>query len=150
MSIKLWDNYNGDHSLNAPSDFGSLLEISGQEGHLISQLYFDSTWNGSRILYRSAFYDQHTWESWRYLLDSKSDVETSGNLKIGGIGTNYISGNLGIGVSNPSNDQGWGRVLDVAGIHHSKILATSENTLYKVGIFAHNEGWVWWGWICGY
>ena len=104
MSIKLWDNYNGANStFNAPSDFGSLLEISGKEGHLISQLYFDSTWNGARILYRSAFYGQESWESWRYILDSRSDVVSSGNLKITGNGSSYVSGNLGIGTTNPQN-----------------------------------------------
>lgn len=92
MSIKLWDNYEG---LNAPSTWGSLLEISGKSEHLVSQLYFDNTWNGARILYRSAFYGQNTWESWRYILDSKSNVESSGNLLIGG------TGNSGIGTNTP-------------------------------------------------
>lgn len=100
MSVKLWDNYNG---AGAPTNFGSLLEISGQAGHLVSQLYFDNTWNGSRILYRSAFYAQDTWESWRYLLDSKSDVESSGNLRIAGNGISYVSGNFGIATNNPQN-----------------------------------------------
>ena len=136
MSLKLWDNYQG---LNAPSQFGSLLEINGREGHLVSQLYFDNTWDGGRILYRSAFYAQDTWESWRYLLDSKNDVKSSRNLKIDGAG--FVLGDLGIGTTTPSNEQGWNKVLDVAGYHHSKILATSENALYKVGIFSHNENW---------
>ncbi|MFQ6603190.1 hypothetical protein [Flavobacterium sp. C3NV] len=139
MSVKLWDNYNG---IGAPTNYGSLLEISGKYSHLVSQLYFDNTWNGARILYRSAFYGQDTWESWRYLLDSKSDVESSGNLRINGAGNNYIAGNLGIGIANPSNDQGWSRVLDVAGVNHSKILATSANSVYKVGVFSHSS---WYG-----
>ncbi|KAF2080442.1 hypothetical protein [Flavobacterium sharifuzzamanii] len=134
MSIRLWDNY---HGLNAPSEFGSLLEIHGKESHLVSQLYFDNTWDGGRILYRSAFYDQYTWESWRYLLDSKNDVKSSGNLKIDGAG--FVLGDLGVGVSNPSNVQGWGRVLDVSGVHNSKILATSLNSSYRVGIFSHSS-----------
>jgi hypothetical protein len=37
------------------------------------------------------------------VLDSKSDVESSGNLKITGSGNHYIaSGNVGIGTTNPS------------------------------------------------
>ena len=101
MSIKLWDNYLG---ANAPSQFGSLLEINGRESHLTSQLYFDNTWNGSRILYRSSFYAMNNWESWRYLLDSKSDVESSGNLKIQGNSNSYIlNGNVGIGTTNPTS-----------------------------------------------
>ncbi|WP_160111876.1 tail fiber protein [Aquimarina sp. AU58] len=62
--------------------------------------------------------------------------------------TNYASkmtiltnGNVGIGTQNPSNAQGWNRVLDVAGSQHSKILATSVNEKYKTGIFSHNESW---------
>lgn len=70
---------------------------------MISQLYFDNTWNGARIFYRSAFYDQNNWESWRYLLDSKNDVVSSGNLKIAGNGSSYVFGNLGIGTTNPQN-----------------------------------------------
>jgi len=101
MSIKLWDNYGGT---NAPTTYGSLLEISGKAGHLVSQLYFNSTWESGRIQYRSAFYDQNTWETWRYILDSKSDVESSGNLKIQGFNSSYIlNGNLGIGTANPNS-----------------------------------------------
>lgn len=51
------------------------------------------------------------------------------------------NGNVGIGTENPSNLQGWGKVLDVAGVHHAKILATSENSDYRIGIFAHNSEW---------
>ena len=40
MSIKLWDNYNG---VGAPTNYGSLLEVSGKVSHLVSQLYFDNT-----------------------------------------------------------------------------------------------------------
>jgi len=112
MSLKLWDNYGGSGS---PSNYGSLLEIYGKSAHLISQLYFDNTWNGSRILYRTSFYGQTTWESWRYLLDSKSDVESVGNLKIAGTSNSYIlNGNVGIGTTNPKNK------LDVNGTIHSK------------------------------
>ncbi|MFQ6601785.1 hypothetical protein [Flavobacterium sp. C3NV] len=92
MSIKLWDNYEG---ANAPSQWGTLLEINGKESHLDSQLYFTGSWDNGRILYRSAFYGQTAWQDWRYVLDSKNDVESSGNLKING------TGNSGIGTSNP-------------------------------------------------
>ena len=127
MSIRLWDNYNGT---DAPSEWGSLLEINGRGGHLDSQLYFDNTWNGGRILYRSAFYQQNTWESWRYLLDSKSDVESSGNLKIGGSGTSYILGNVGIGIAQPNNST----LLDVNG----KVMVRSN--LYVNDIMGGNGG----------
>ncbi|MCC9073590.1 tail fiber protein [Flavobacterium sp. F-65] len=99
MSIKLWDNYN---STVAPSQYGSLLEINGRVGHLVSQLYFSGNWDNGRVQYRSSFYGQPNWQDWRYLLDSKNDIETSGNLKINGNGNSYIlNGNLGIGIPNP-------------------------------------------------
>jgi hypothetical protein len=92
----MWDNYGG---VNAPSTYGTLLEMYGKVGHLVSQLYFQSTWEGGKIMYRSAFYNQNTWAEWRNLLDSKSDVESSGILKITGTSNSYISGSLGIGTS---------------------------------------------------
>lgn len=61
------------------------------------------------------------------------------------LNTRYMTflpnGNVGIGTETPSNLQGWGKVLDVAGANHSKILATSENSAYRVGIFSHNAEW---------
>ncbi|WP_264535495.1 tail fiber protein [Flavobacterium sp. N1736] len=76
------------------------------------------------------------------LLDNSMsfNVVSSAGVDKQAIGIN-TEGNVGIGTTNPSNIQGWSRVLDVAGIHDSKILATSENASYKVGIFSHNENW---------
>ncbi|OHT44973.1 autotransporter outer membrane beta-barrel domain-containing protein [Flavobacterium tructae] len=51
----------------------------------------------------------------------------------------FFTGNVGIGTSNPSNVQGWSRVLDVAGADNSKILATVDNSTYKTGIFSHSS-----------
>jgi len=136
MSLKLWDNYGGT---NAPSTYGSLLEIYGKYAHLVSQLYFNNNWQGGQILYRSAFYNENSWGEWRTLLDSKSDVESSGNLKISGTSNNYILSNLGIGTANPSNVQRWERVLDVYGLDNSKIIATSSNSSSRVGIFSHTS-----------
>ncbi|UUF15366.1 MULTISPECIES: hypothetical protein [Flavobacterium] len=100
MSLKLWDNYGG---AGAPSTYGSLLEIYGKYAHSISQLYFKSTWEGDKMMFRSAFYNQNSWGEWRTLLDSKSDIESSGSLKIKGLGNSYITtGNFGIGTATPS------------------------------------------------
>lgn len=109
MSLKLWDNYGGT---NAPSTYGTLMEIYGKSAHLVSQVYFQSTWEGGRMMYRSAFYNQTAWSDWRKLLDSKSDVESSGSLKITGTANNYImNGNLGIGTTTPNSLT----ILDVNG-----------------------------------
>jgi hypothetical protein len=121
MSIKLWNNYVGASS---PSNYGSLLEINGMAGHLVSQMYFKSSWEGGQILYRSAFYNQTAWNEWRTLLDSKSDVDSDGLLKIKGVGNNYITGNVGIGTISPEAK------LDVNGTIQSN---GGANQLYGFG-----------------
>jgi hypothetical protein len=49
------------------------------------------------------------------------------------------NGNVGIGTSNPSNDQGWNKVLDVAGSGHAKVLVTADNSNFKTGVFSHSS-----------
>lgn len=102
MSVRLWDNYNG---ANSPSLYGSLLEINGRVNHLVSQLYFVGTGaDNDRIKYRTAFYGQNAWTEWRYLLDSKNDIESTGSLKILGNGNSFIlNGNFGLGTSQPTS-----------------------------------------------
>lgn len=51
------------------------------------------------------------------------------------------SGNVGIGTNSPSNIQGWGRVLDVNGSNHSKILTTTTNEGIRMGMYSHVTGW---------
>jgi hypothetical protein len=98
MSIKLWDNYNN----GGPTSYGTVFEIYGLGGHQTSQLYFGG-WDNSKIRYREAFYGQNTWNDWITMLDSKNDVESTGNLKITGNTNSYIlTGNVGIGTANPS------------------------------------------------
>lgn len=54
-----------------------------------------------------------------------------------GIGSS-LSSNVGIGTNSPSNSQGYNKVLDVRGTS-SKILVTTTNETYKVGLFAHTS-----------
>ena len=99
MSIKLLDNYNN----GGPTTYGTVLEIYGKYAHQTSQLYFGG-WDSSKIRYREAFYNQNTWNEWVTILDSKNDVQSSGNLKITGNTISYIlNGNLGIGTINPTS-----------------------------------------------
>ncbi|HMJ67783.1 MAG TPA: hypothetical protein VK508_02745 [Cyclobacteriaceae bacterium] len=65
-------------------------------------------------------------------------INTIGNMQIAG--AFYTGGNIGIGTTSISNPQGWGRVLEVSGTAHSKILATNSDAAYSVGLFSHS-GW---------
>jgi hypothetical protein len=51
-------------------------------------------------------------------------------------------GNVAIGTPTPSNQQGWGRVLDVNGPAHSKIIATAKGDDYITGMYSHQS---WYG-----
>ncbi|UTN05113.1 hypothetical protein L0669_04220 [Flavobacterium bizetiae] len=109
---------------------GSLISYGGFTNNYDTQISSDYWRN--RISFRTRNGDANFWNPW-------IELATKGANDF--IGNQSIEGNLGIGTTDPSNIQGWSRVLDVAGIHDSKILATSENALYKVGIFSHNTNW---------
>lgn len=49
------------------------------------------------------------------------------------------TGSVGIGVSNPSNDQGWGRVMEIKHNDHSKILVSAEINSVRLGLYAHSN-----------
>jgi len=51
----------------------------------------------------------------------------------------FVSGNVGIGTTSPSNAQGWNRVLDVNGAAHAKLLVTENTAGVKTGIFSHSN-----------
>ena len=110
MSLKLFDDY---HTYRpggvAPgnNNYGTLLAIYGRSSHWEHNLYFGAN---KKIYYRSSTWSGGTAEDgttggfheWRTILDSKSDIETSGLLKLTGSGNHYISnGNVGIGTTNP-------------------------------------------------
>ncbi|KDN54711.1 tail fiber protein [Flavobacterium seoulense] len=107
---------------NSPTNFNSAQDIS-----------WDFSAAGSAVIrsYRGGSWDTYL----QFLTNNFPGNVPEVRLHING------DGNVGIGTTNPSNLQGWSRVLDVSGIHDSKILATSENSTYKVGIFSHNHNW---------
>ena len=107
MSIKLWDSYGN----GGPTTYGTVMEIYVKYAHQTSQLHFGG-WDNSKIRYREAFYNQNSWSNWLTLLDSKNDVESAGNLLIGGSGSHKMNGNLSVGTLNPSP----GATLTVAGL----------------------------------
>ncbi|MCE7057179.1 hypothetical protein LZF95_21035 [Algoriphagus sp. AGSA1] len=47
------------------------------------------------------------------------------------------SGNVGVGTLNPSNVQGWNKVLEVYGNSSAKLLVSTNLESVKVGLFAH-------------
>ncbi len=109
MSLKLFDDYNVHRpGGEAPggNNYGTLLSIYGRVNHWEHNLYFGankrlyfrtSTWTGG-----SSENGTGEFNDWRTILDSKSSVESSGNLKITGTGDHYIaSGNIGIGTTTP-------------------------------------------------
>ncbi|MBI9055992.1 MAG: hypothetical protein JEY96_19380 [Bacteroidales bacterium] len=112
MSIKLFDDYNSYRPsvASAPGNnsFGTLLAIYGRSDHWEQNLYFGAD---KKIYYRMCGYVSWTAEDgtvggyneWRTLLDSKSNIESNGLLKLTGNGNHYLSqGNLGIGTVSPT------------------------------------------------
>ncbi len=95
MSIRLWDSYNS----GGPTTYGTVLEIYGRNNHQTTQLNFG---HDGKLQFREAFYGDTEWSPWTKLLDSNSNVSSSGNLLIDGSGPHYVAnGNVGIGTIDP-------------------------------------------------
>ena len=110
---------------------GGWMRVSGKAG-----LYFQS--------YGGGFYMADS--TWIRTYNNKSFyhnagiMRTDGTLQVGPNGNRFIvnaAGNVGIGITGPSNTQGWHRVLDVHGNHHAKMLITTKTGGVKTGIFSH-------------
>lgn len=110
MSIKVFDDhvtYRPGGTAPGGNNYGNILAIYGRGGHWQSDLYFGGS--DRRMYYRMGVYATHQSENgaggfmnWRALLDSGSDVQSSGKLLITGSGNHYIkNGNLGIGIEAP-------------------------------------------------
>lgn len=117
-----------------PYNFGGwnkVLDVSGL-GH--SKIV--TTTNDQ--VFRTGMFTHHTW------LGGGGFMGTESNHNLHFL-TGYIprmsimlNGNVGIGTTNPSNFNNWGKVLDVSGNGHSKILATTNNQIFRTGMFTHH------------
>ncbi|MEE4000818.1 hypothetical protein V1T75_10750 [Tenacibaculum sp. FZY0031] len=111
MSIKLFDDYNTQRPGGSSPDnnwYGTLLAINGRSNHWENNIYFGAV--TKKMYFRISRHTgaiaengvQGDYNNWRTLLDSKSDVKTSGLLKVEGSGNHYFSnGNVGIGTATP-------------------------------------------------
>lgn len=109
-SIKLFDDYStyrpGGTSPGNNS-YGTLLAIYGRISHWQTDLYFGAS--DGRMYFRTSAWRGGASENgtgqfnnWRTVLDSHSDVKSTGKLFLSGSGNHLISnGNLGIGTENP-------------------------------------------------
>ncbi|CAL2088863.1 hypothetical protein [Tenacibaculum sp. 190524A02b] len=113
MSIKLFDDYYTRRPGGTSPDnnsYGTLLSLYGYVNHWESNIYFGastrkmyfrtSTWSGGTAENRV----KGDFHEWRTLLDSKSDLISTGVLKLSGSGNHYFSdGNVGIGTETPNS-----------------------------------------------
>jgi len=87
-------------------------------------------------------YDEHTWFTYPGTVGELIFSQATGNPTVkGSLGTALFvltkEGNVGIGTTVPSNDQQFGRVMELKSSHHAKFLVSSENNAVKVGMFSH-------------
>ena len=100
MSLRLWDHYTYPTIPPGLFSYGSVIEIYGRSGHHTSQLFLGAD---GKIRHRSASYNSG-WNNWKRLLDSKHDIESSGNFRVTGSGNHYFSnGKVGIGTTSPQS-----------------------------------------------
>lgn len=110
MSMKLFDDYvtyrpGGTSPGN--NSYGTLLAIYGRTSHWESNIYFGAS--DKRMYFRTSTWSGGGGENgtgqfnnWRTLLDSHSDVKSTGRLMLTGTGNHiFSSGNVGIGTETP-------------------------------------------------
>ncbi|CAM1358436.1 hypothetical protein [Tenacibaculum xiamenense] len=110
MSIKLFDDYHTRRPGGSAPDnnnYGTLLSLYGYNNHWESNIYFGAS--TKKMYFRTSTWSGGTAEGgviggfhqWRTLLDSKSDIVSSGLLRVTGSGNHFIeNGNIGIGTTN--------------------------------------------------
>ncbi|SFW76227.1 hypothetical protein SAMN02927921_04094 [Sinomicrobium oceani] len=123
MSIRLFDDYHTYRPGGTSPDnnhYGTLLAMYGKSSHWQSDIYIGAN---KRMYFRTSAWrggasetgETGGFHNWRTLLDSRSDVASSGKLQLTGSGDHYIqNGNLGIGTTSPDAR------LAVNGVVHSK------------------------------
>ncbi len=156
MSIKLFDDYVTTRPGGSSPDnnsYGTLLSMYGRNNHWESNIYFGA--NTKKMYFRTSTWSGGTNENgvkggfhdWRTLLDSKSDVKTSGLLKVEGDGNHYVSrGSLGIGTKAPKNslhikgkENSYSQVL-IEGGNGAAIQLESENNIGDRPVISAKDG----------
>ncbi|GGH31491.1 hypothetical protein FAZ19_22500 [Sphingobacterium alkalisoli] len=111
MSIRLFDDYHtsrpGGVSPGSNS-YGTLLAIYGRSSHWQTDVYFGA--NDRRMYFRTSAWsggasenEVGNFNNWRTVLDSHSDVKSSGKLQVSGSGNHFVeNGNVGIGTTSPT------------------------------------------------
>ncbi len=112
MSFKVFDDYNTQRPGGSTPDnnpYGTLLSFYGLVDHWETNIYIGAA--TKKMYFRTSAWLGGASEggmtggfhNWRTLLDSRSDILSTGRLMLSGSGNHYISnGNLGIGITTPS------------------------------------------------
>jgi len=110
MSIKLFDDYvtyrPGGVSPGS-NNYGTLLAMYGRLSHWQSDIYLGANdkWMYFRISQWTGGASENgtgQFNNWRVVLDSHSDIKSTGKLLVSGTGNHIISnGNVGIGTESP-------------------------------------------------
>lgn len=110
MSIKLFDDYNTNRPGGVSpgtNSYGTLLAIYGLASHWQTDIYFGAS--DRKMYFRTSAYANNNSENgigqfnnWRTILDSHSDVKSSGSLHLTGTANHIVAnGNFGIGTDVP-------------------------------------------------
>ncbi len=65
MSMRIWDQYSNYGGSGNPTGYGTILHITGRNGHLDAQWYMGES---GQLLYRKAFYGESNWSNWQTIL----------------------------------------------------------------------------------
>ena len=123
---------------NSPSNDQSWQGVLDVHGHHHAKMLVTT----STSTVKTGIFSHGT--DWNGVVAGRLGTESNHDLILmAGYGGDQVTiktnGSVGIGTKTPSNDQGWGKVLDVRGGSNVKILATNGDASYKTGMFTHTN-----------